>query len=94
MTNKQKVRLASISLLAGCTVSSLLSLGPESRSGFHLSGPGYGFSSSQFFAGRDWLTKYALAMMAMGNVVCYAWLSYLAIRADLQAKGRLGKYLL
>jgi hypothetical protein len=98
MTNKQKVRLASISLLAGCTVSAITFVIARTEIAFWFPPfwPGLWFSwiVIAVFAGRDWLTMYALAMMAMGNVVFYAWLSYLAIRADLQAKGRLGKYLL
>jgi len=98
MTNKQKVRLASISLLAGCTVSAIIFA--IARTGIAFWFPPFwpGLFLSYFimavFGGREWPSKYALVIMAISDVVFYAWLSYLAIRADLQANGRIGKYLL
>jgi hypothetical protein len=98
MTNKQKVRLASISLLAGCIVSALIFAVAQTGIAFWFPTfwPGLFFSwfIVAVFEGGDWPSKYGLVVMAISNAVFYAWLSYLAIRADLQATGRIGKYLL
>jgi hypothetical protein len=97
-TNKLRMRLWLTSLIAGCTISAVLTaFAVMTRTAFYfpLFWPGLFFAwiVTILIHGESMPAYFGIVIAAVGNAALYVWACLRVIKAEMLAGGRVGRYL-